>query len=101
MRPHSAGNCREGDKMTHGLAVSSWFPWRLLSTNEQALILWGCSELQAVALAKVITGDLSNANESEIADAVVLALCAAKIAISGDARVQVTFAERRHNRRVQ
>jgi len=87
--------------MTHGLAISTWFPWRLLTANEQALILWGCSEGQAVGLAKVIPQDLSKAGESEIEEAIILALCAAKIAVSGDARVQIIFSERRDNRRIQ
>jgi hypothetical protein len=87
--------------MTHGLAVSTWFPWRVLTSNEQALILWGCSEQQAVSLAKVIPRDLSEASAAEIEEAVILALCAAKIAVSGDARVQIVFSERRDNRRIQ
>src|SRR5258708_1986863 len=70
MRPHSAGNCRKGNTMTHGLATGSWLTWRLLTENEQALIMWGVSELEAVALARVVPGDLSNASDSEIRDAV-------------------------------
>ena len=87
--------------MTHGLAISTWFTWRTLTANEQALILWGCSELEAVTLARVIPRDLSKAGESEIADAVIVALCAAKIAVSGDAQVQIIFSERRDDRRIQ
>jgi hypothetical protein len=87
--------------MTHSLATSTFFPWRLLTANEQILILWGCSELQAVGLAKIITKDLSKAGESEIEEAIILALCAAKIAASGEARVKIVFAERRDNRRAQ
>jgi hypothetical protein len=101
MRPHSAGNCRKGNTMTHGLATGTWVTWRVLTPNEQALIMWGMSELEALALARVVPGDLSNASDSEIRDAVILALCAAKIAVSGDARVQIVFSERRDNRRTQ
>jgi hypothetical protein len=101
MRPHSAGDRAKGDIMTHGSATGTWVTWRVLTPNEQALIMWGMSELEAVTLAKVLSHDLSSASESEIADAVIVALCAAKIAVSGDARVQIVFAERRDNRRVQ
>ena len=79
--------------MTYTLATSTWYQ-RLLTPTEQAFVLWGIEEGQAVALAKHVTLP-DRATAEQIETAVTLALVRAKEQASGKANVEIIHAERR------
>ena len=78
--------------------ISTWYG-RPLTRTEIQIFTWCGNERQAIALAKHVTLP-DHATVDEIADAVMRAMVAAKIAVGGDSEVEIVHAERRDKRRV-